>query len=112
MVRSSAWLLLLACLTILSNCSIPFNDKKCDVVQRGNQVTEQTIGDVLMKHTKGLLTIPGVVGTGQGLCEGHPCIKVFVVRKTPELNAQIPRNLGGYPVALEETGEIKPLPKK
>jgi hypothetical protein len=74
-------------------------------------VADETIDEVLRKHTKALLTIPGVVGTGQGLCEGHPCIKIFVIRKTPDLNTQIPKKLDGYPVTLEETGEIKPRPK-
>jgi len=74
-------------------------------------MAEETIKDVLKKHTKDLMSIPGVVGTGQGLCEGKPCIKVLVIEKTPDLNQKIPKTLDGYPVVIEETGEIKALPK-
>ncbi len=55
------------------------------------------------------MSIPGVVGTGQGLCGGSPCIKVFVVRKTPELEKKIPPSIEGCPVEIVETGEIRPL---
>ena len=65
--------------------------------------------EVLKKHTKALMTIPGVVGTGEGRCEGKPCIKVFVIKKTSDLDEKIPKNLDGYAVIIEETGEIKAL---
>jgi hypothetical protein len=57
------------------------------------------------------MSIPGVVGTAQGLCDGQPCIKVLVIQKTPEIEEKIPETLEGYPVEIEPTGEIKPLPK-
>ena len=72
----------------------------------------RAIEEVLKEHTKELMSLPGVVGTGQSLCDGQPCIKVFVVNKTPELEKQIPQALEGYPVVIEETGEIRALPKK
>jgi len=77
-----------------------------------NPMAEETIKEVLKKHTKDLMSIPGVVGTGQGLCEGKPCIKIFVIEKTPDLDQKIPKTLDGYPVVIEETGPIKALPKK
>ncbi|OGP83487.1 MAG: hypothetical protein A2V87_00295 [Deltaproteobacteria bacterium RBG_16_58_17] len=55
------------------------------------------------------MTIPGVVGTAEGRCEGKPCIKVFVIKKTSDLDEKIPKNLDGYAVIIEETGEIKAL---
>ena len=55
------------------------------------------------------MAIPGVVGIGQGEFDGKPCIKVFVTGKNPEFLRQIPENLGGYPVILEETGEFHAL---
>lgn len=70
---------------------------------------ERTIEEVLKEHTDSLMSLPGVVGTGQGLCEGKPCIKVFVAKKTPELLSQIPSSLEGYTVAVQETGEIRAL---
>ncbi len=71
-----------------------------------------TLNDILERHTKVLMAVPGVVGTGEGLCKGSPCIKVFVIRKTPDLQERIPKNLDGYPVIIEEIGEIRPLPRK
>ena len=70
---------------------------------------EKTIEQALADHTDSLMSLPGVVGTAQGLCDGQPCIKVFVVKKTPELLRQIPAEIEGYTVAVEETGEIKAL---
>jgi hypothetical protein len=77
-----------------------------------NPMAAETIKEVLKKHTKDLMSMPGVVGTGQGLCEGKPCIKVLVIEKTPDLDQKIPKTLDGYPVVIEETGPIKALPKK
>lgn len=65
---------------------------------------------VLHDHTPALMAFPGVVGTAQGALEdGRPCIKVLVVRKTPELTRRIPKELEGYPVVIDETGVIRPL---
>ena len=74
-------------------------------------MTTRTIEEVLKEHTGELMAIPGVVGTGQGLCDSKPCIKVYVIKKTLELEEKIPGNLEGCPVVIEETGEIRALPK-
>ncbi len=76
------------------------------------QMTAKTIVEVLKEHTEELMSLPGVVGTAQGLCNDNPCIKVLVIEKTPELVQKIPDILEGYPVMIEETGEIRALPKK
>jgi hypothetical protein len=44
-------------------------------------------------------------------CEGKPCIKVYVIEETPDLDQRIPHNLDGHPVVVEETGKLKALPK-
>ena len=67
------------------------------------------VKSVLEENTSFLMAIPGVVGIGQGEYDGNPCIKVFVTEKNPELLRQIPENLGGYPVMLEETGKFHAL---
>jgi hypothetical protein len=77
-----------------------------------NPMVAKAIDEVLREHVKPLMSIPGVVGAGQGLCEGKPCIKVYVIEKTPEMEQKIPDILDGYPVMVEETGPIKALPKK
>ena len=65
------------------------------------------IEEVLKKYTDSLMTISGVVGTGQGLFNGKSCIKVFVVKKTPELEGKIPEKLEGYSVKIKETGVFR-----
>jgi hypothetical protein len=37
---------------------------------------------------------------------------VLVIEKTPELAQKIPDIIEGYQVVIEETGEIRALPKK
>lgn len=86
-------------------------DKTANDQEGEKQVTSKTIEEVLKEHTEELMSLPGVVGTAQGLCDDKPCIKVYVIEKTPELAQKIPDNLEGYKVMIEETGEIRALPK-
>jgi hypothetical protein len=79
--------------------------------QGNNVMRAKTVQDVLKENNKKLLLVPGVVGTAQGLCDNKPCIKVYVIRKTPELDKEILGILEGYPVMIEETGEFRALPK-
>jgi len=67
----------------------------------------RSIEAVQGSHTDSLMRIPGVVGTAIGLCDGAPCIKVLVVRATPELRKAIPDSLEGYCVILDETGTVR-----
>lgn len=69
------------------------------------------IEEVLKEDSRYLMSIKGVVGTAQGLCDNRPCIKVFVIKKTAELEQKIPRVLDGYPVVIEESGEFHALPE-
>jgi hypothetical protein len=68
------------------------------------------IRDVIKEHTEELMSIPGVVGVGQGLCDNTPCIKVYIIKSTPELDRKIPAVLDGYRVSTEVTGPIKAHP--
>jgi len=76
-----------------------------------NTMSSKTFIQVLKEHTNELMSIPGVVGVAQGLCDKKPCIKVFVVEMTPELDKQITKNLDGYAVSVEETGKIRARPE-
>ena len=69
----------------------------------------KSIEAVLKEHTDSLMALPGVVGTGQGLCDGQPCIRVFVVKRTPALLEKIPSTIDGYLVVVDETGVIRAL---
>lgn len=98
--------LILFALTFSTCTNIGVHDR-----QGENTMTAKSIEQVLKEHTEELMSIPGVIGTAQGLCEGKSCIKVFVIERTPELDQELPDVLEGYPVMIEETGEIRALPK-
>lgn len=67
------------------------------------------IEEVLRDSTRRWMAIPGVVGTGIGECNGEPCIRVMVVRKTPEILERIPAAVEGHPVEVVETGRLRAL---
>ena len=58
--------------------------------------------------TATLISMPGVSGIAVGECDGKPCIKVMLEEKTPSLMTEIPSSYKGFPVVIEETGEIHP----
>ncbi|MGH7767233.1 MAG: hypothetical protein ACREQP_07240 [Candidatus Binatia bacterium] len=75
----------------------------------GGSMAGTTIEEVLKENAGRMMAVPGVVGTAISQCDGKPCIRVLVVKKTPELMQKIPSVLEGYPVVVEETGPIRPL---
>ena len=77
--------------------------------QEDEAMPKKTIEQALQEHTDSLMAIPGVVGTAQGLCAGKPCIRVFVVEKTDDIVKQIPAEIDGYLVDVQETGEFRKL---
>ena len=69
------------------------------------------LAEVLADHTPELMAMPGVVGTAESLTkDGRPCILVMLSKSTPELRAKLPRDLEGWPVVVEVTGEFHALP--
>jgi hypothetical protein len=97
------------CLIFVSISATACASNKVDNLQGENTMAAKTIEEVLKKHTGELMSVPGVVGTAQGICNNKSCIKVYVIKKTPELNKKIPNIIEGYPVVIEETGKIKAL---
>ena len=79
---------------------------------KGEPMSGRTIEEVLKAHTAELLSLPGVVGTAQGLCANRPCIKVYVEKKGAGLGEKIPAMIEGYPVEIEETGMFRALPSR
>jgi hypothetical protein len=96
-------------LVIFPILSISWTSENFDISERGNPMATKGIDEVLKEHSNTLMSIPDVVGPGHGLCEGKPCIKVFFIRKAPDLYQRIHDTLAGYPVVVEETGKVKPL---
>ena len=103
---------LFASLVILFIFSISHADERSNIHPKANQVAVKSIEEVIREHARELMSIPGVVGVGQGLCDGKSCIKIFVAGKTAEMEQKIPSVLDGFPVVIEVTGPIKALPKK
>ena len=101
------------CITfiLIAFSMITCTNKKINHSQEKNTMTTRTIEEVLKKHTKELMSIPGVVGTAQGLCNSKPCIIVLIDKKTKELDDKVPAVLEGYKVEVEESGEIRALPE-
>jgi hypothetical protein len=75
-------------------------------------VSSEAVAKALEKHRDALMALPGVVGTGQGLCDNQPCIKVFVTQHSPDLGERIQAILKGYPVVIQETGRFRTRPEK
>jgi len=71
-----------------------------------SKMTARPISEVLKSHTAELMSIPGVVGTGEG--EG-PAILVLVSSRTPEVDSRVPKRLEGYPVLVRVVGEVRKL---
>ncbi len=69
------------------------------------------INAVLAAHDRQLLELPAVVGVYVGvLADGKtPCLKVMLTRPSPETERKLPREIEGYPVVTEISGEIRPL---
>jgi len=74
-------------------------------------VSPRPMAEVLRDHTPSLMAIPGVVGTGEGARDGKAVILVLISRKTPQIEHQVPREIEGYPVVLQETGPVRALDK-
>ncbi len=76
-----------------------------------NTMQDDKIFEVVDKHSPELMEIPGVAGVYVGMLKDNKtyCIKVMAEKITPELQKEIPDEIEGYKVLIEETGEIKPM---
>jgi len=92
---------------VLTGSAVGCSEKRVEDQGGREEMVAPTIEAVLKEHTDEWMSIPGVVGTGIGECEGKPCIRIFVAKKTTELLQKIPSKLEGFVVDVEETGEIK-----
>jgi len=88
-------------------CSPTVEDgaRRAPVKQKEEPATD--LEEVLAERTPEWMDVPGVVGTGIGLCDGEPCIVVYVSARTPEVERGIPAQVEGHRVRIEETGPIR-----
>jgi len=69
------------------------------------------VAQVIAAHADTIMAVPGVVGLYESrTAEDVPCIKILVVRLDDTLRARLPSTLEGYPVLIEESGEIRAMP--
>ena len=95
-----------ACLIALSLSACVSPGRKEPMLAPSRPLTE-----VLAAHTPALMAIPGVVGTAESrTLNGKPCVLLMIAKLTPELRAKLPRELEGWPVRIEETGEFHAMP--
>ena len=64
------------------------------------------LSDVVARHAPSLLSLPGVVGLGEGQRGDSPCLIVLVACPEGEL-PDLPATLDGYPVVVERTGRLQ-----
>jgi hypothetical protein len=77
--------------------------------QEDGTLPTRSIEEVLATHTDSLMSLPGVVGTAIGLCDGVACIRVLVADSSVMRRRQIPNRLDGYPVRVDVSGPLRPL---
>jgi hypothetical protein len=70
------------------------------------------IEQVLREQRERIMAVPGVVGTGIGLCGDRPCIKVYANEPASTLAAKLPGSVDGYAIDIEVTGPIRALPEQ
>jgi hypothetical protein len=76
-----------------------------------NEPNRRPMAEVLAAHSSELMAIPGVVGTAEGrLADGRPCVLILIARDDAALRARLPRELEGWPVKIEVTGELHAMP--
>jgi hypothetical protein len=91
--------------------TVVLTDSSCadaDESKEESDVAERrTIEQVQEACTDEWMTIPGVEGTGIGLCGGKPCIKVYASKPAEDLQEKIPKTVDGYSITVEETGAFR-----
>jgi hypothetical protein len=71
-------------------------------------VPRPDIVEVQERHTPEWMKLPRVIGTGIGLCDEEPCIRVFLSAASPEAEKAIPEKVEGYRVEVVVTGVFRP----
>ncbi len=105
------WILVLFALALLLGaCQSKDASRGSNPGQEVKMSQRRPINEVLADHDQEILAIPGVTMIYAGVdTEGEACIKVGVVAATPEVEERIPKQLEGWTVEVEETGEVKPM---
>ena len=71
----------------------------------------EEIAQIISTHGDLVMSLEDVVGIGEGLCDGNPCIRVFLARDNAVSLARISEYLAGIPYSTEITGEFTARPQ-
>jgi hypothetical protein len=69
------------------------------------------LGAIISSYSNLIMGLEDVVGIGEGLCSGTPCIRIFLARENAASVARIQEDLAGIPFAVEISGDFTALPK-
>ena len=90
---------------MLAACS-PSGGERAQDPELEEAAVSRSIEEVVAARTPELMRIEGVEGVGQALCEGQPCIRVYI--RTAAVERHVPQRLDGYRVSTVVTGMIRP----
>jgi hypothetical protein len=74
-----------------------------------SSAAKSSIEEVKARHEMEFLNIDGVEGIGIGDEKGKPVIRIYVSKKTKDIQKRIPGEVEGYPVQIEVSGEFHAL---
>ena len=76
-----------------------------------DMVSTENLGQIITSRGNLIMELEDVVGIAEGLCDGTPCIRVFLARHNATSLAQIQEYLAGIPFATEISGNFIASPK-
>jgi hypothetical protein len=71
----------------------------------------EDLGQIIATHSDRIMGLEDVVGMGESLCDGTPCVRVFLARENAASLARIQEDLAGIPFAIEISGNFTARPK-
>ena len=71
--------------------------------QEPNELSNSAVAEVIARHNDEIMALEHVVAIGESLCDGEPCIRVYLTDPdSPTLNS-LPTELDGIPVTTDIT---------
>jgi len=66
----------------------------------------KTLSDVIAEHLDAFFALEDVAGVAEGMLDGTPCIKIYLVQANSRTSLELPDEIDGYPVVVEITGSF------
>jgi hypothetical protein len=68
------------------------------------------LGEIITHQGELIMELEDVVGIGEGLCDGEPCIRVFLASDNAASIAKVRELLEGVRLEIEVSGEFSASP--